>query len=526
VRRSYWGWGYEDKALSERDVEPLARLAHAAFGASPVLAPIPPLEAYDVPAPSFSLPRTLERIATRDPAELVRHSCGASLKDVLRKLTTAIPRPPDYVLYPEAESEIEAALEFAHSHRVAVVPYGGGSSVVGGVDTDGEWRSAYSGVLSIDISRMARLVELDEWSLAARFQAGVLGPAIEEQLRPYGLTLRHFPQSFECSSLGGWVATRSGGHYATQATHIDDLVESVRVLAPSGILETRRLPASGAGPDPNRSILGSEGTLGIITEAWVRVQRRPAARARAEVSFKDFLAGAKALKELVQAGFRPANCRVIDDVEAALNGVPSRGALMFLSFESPEPVVDRLLDSALELLAANGGDPKHEGQRGGGSFAHYRESFMRAPYVRDAIVRLGLVTETFETAVTWDRLDHLVHAVKDKVPKAIREATGKDGLVAARITHAYPDGAAPYFTVVAAGGTTLSDNVTIWEQVKQAASETVISHGATITHHHAVGRDHVPWFVREQPPLWHRTLGSLKSLYDPGRILNPGVLGL
>jgi alkyldihydroxyacetonephosphate synthase len=349
-------------------------------------------------------------------------------------------------------------------------------------------------------------------SRAARIGAGATGPVLEERLAAHGLTLRFYPQSFEFSTLGGWIATRAGGHFATGPTHIDDVVESIRAVTVGGdVWESRRLPGSGAGPSPDRMLLGSEGTLAVITEAWVRVLPKPTRRRGASVRFPTFSQGAAALREIVQAGLRPSNCRLIDPGEAALTFAgDGTAALMVLGFE--EAGVAHY-ESAAAICEAHGGVPE---EKGNGSGA-WREAFLRAPYLRDTFVAMGVLSETFETAITWDRFGGFV----EQVEAATRDALG-EGSVTCRITHAYPDGAAPYFTVVAPARR--GEEIEQWAAVKQAASDAIEAGGGTITHHHAVGRDHRPWYDRQRPEPFAAALRAAKSALDPTGILSPGVL--
>ncbi len=291
--------------------------------------------------------------------------------------------------------------------RAAVIPFGGGSSVVGGVEPavgDG-----FAGTISLDLKGLDQVLEVDRTSRAARIQGGILGPALEAALKPHDLTLRHFPQSFECSTLGGWIATRSGGHFATLYTHIDDFVESLRVVTPAGVLESRRLPGSGAGPSPDRLMIGSEGALGMITEAWMRLQDRPTFRAGAAVAFDDFLAGARAVRAVGQAGLFPSNLRLVDAAECAANGVNDGSfALLVLAFESADHPVDAWQDRALELVQDHGGRLLPDA----GAAEAWRTAFIRMPYQRELLVPRHLIVDTFETAITWDRLEEFHARVK------------------------------------------------------------------------------------------------------------------
>jgi alkyldihydroxyacetonephosphate synthase len=366
-------------------------------------------------------------------------------------------------------------------------------------------------------------------SRAARIQAGATGPRLEEQLKEHGLTLRHFPQSFEYSTLGGWIATRAGGHFATLHTHIDDFVESVRAITPRGVWESRRLPGSGAGPSPDRMLLGSEGILGVITEAWVRVQEPPAFKESAGVLFDGFERGVQAVRELAQSRLFPSNCRLLDADEAALTGAaPGGRALLLLGFEGPHDASGWMVE-AIELCRDHGGEPREgRGQSEGTPNAAqpaepaasrlWRDSFLRAPYLRDTLIAAGVLAETFETAITWDRFDEFVAGVRERTEAAL----GGEGHVTCRLTHAYPDGAAPYFTVLAPArrGAELEQ----WDEVKAAASEAIVASGGTITHHHAVGRDHRRWYDRQRPDPFADALRAAKRAVDPQGILNPGVL--
>jgi len=518
-RRKFWGWGFEDQQPSHAEVEAAAAgvRQHLGFGADQVERPVR-LEGLDLPAPRLSPPASLASICRDDVYERASHAYGKSYRDVVRAFRGRFDHPPDVVAHPRDEAELEAILAWCAEAGAAAIPFGGGTSVVGGVEP--VLAGDYSGAVTIDLKAMDRVLEVDEVSRAARIQAGATGPGLEEQLRERGLTLRHYPQSFEYSTLGGWIATRAGGHFATLRTHIDDFVESVRALTPSGAWESRRLPASGAGPSPDRMLIGSEGVLGVITEAWVRVGERPRYRASADVLFPSFSDGAAAVRALAQSGLNPSNCRLLDPGEAELTGAAQDGrALLVLGFESADHPQDGPLARGIELACDHGGEVRGEvraGERGEGEGA-WRAAFLQAPYLRDTLVGAGILAETFESAITWDRLDEFVASVGDRA----REALGA-GSVTCRITHAYPDGAAPYFTVLAPARR--GAEVEQWDEVKAAASEAVEAAGGTITHHHAVGRDHRPWYDRQRPDPFAAALRAAKAAVDPAGILNPGVL--
>jgi len=453
---------------------------------------------------------------------------------VVRGFRGEFENPPDLVAFPRSESEIEAVLSWAEAEGAAVIPFGGGTSVVGGVEP----RLGERPVVSLDLRRLDRVIEVDPSSLAARIEAGATGPRLEEQLREHGLTLRHFPQSFEYSTLGGWIATRAGGHFATVLTHVEDLVESARAITPRGSWESRRLPASGAGPSPDRLLAGSEGVLGVISEAWMRVRPRPEFKASAPVEFDDFVAGAAAVRAVAQSGLSPANCRLLDPGEAELTGAgDGSAALLILGFESASVPVEERLAQALDLARQHGGRPGERRVSGGEPSEQaggadpvdaWRGAFLLAPYLRDTFVACGVLSETFETAITWDRFEELQATVMETARRVVSEVSGAPAegrgapRISCRLTHVYPDGAAPYFTVLAPairGG-----EVAQWDEIKAAVSEVLVEGGATITHHHAVGRDHRPWYDRQRPAPFAAALRAAKAELDPGGILNPGVL--
>jgi alkyldihydroxyacetonephosphate synthase len=523
-RRKFWGWGFEDQQPPHAQVEAAAAAAreHLGFGPAEVERPAR-LEDLELRPPRLDAPASLAAICRIDSYARAAHAYGKSYRDVVRAFRGRFDNPPDVVAHPSDEAELERVLAWCEEAGAAAIPFGGGTSVAGGVEPPAD-RPA----VSIDLKRLDRVLEVDRVSRAARIQSGVTGPALEDQLREHGLTLRHFPQSFEFSTLGGWIATRAGGHYATLHTHIDDLVESLRALTPRGWWESRRLPASGAGPSPDRLLIGSEGILGVITEAWMRVQDAPSFKESAAVLFDSFASGAHAVRALSQSGLHPSNCRLLDPVEAALTGAaPDGKALLVLGFESADHELGPWMARALELCADHGGRPRERvgAERGerpsperGASEGAWRHAFLQAPYLRDTLVAAGVLAETFETAITWDRFADLVQNVRERVG----EALDGNGVVTCRLTHVYPDGAAPYFTVLAPARR--GQELEQWDQLKQAASEAIVGAGATITHHHAVGRDHRPWYDRQRPEPFAAALRAAKSAVDPRAVLNPGVL--
>jgi len=519
ARRKIWGWGLEGDGLTAGEIEQLAGTLAGRFpvDVGGVLEP-PHVDELELRAPRLAAPASLATAFSAEPYERAAHTYGRSFRDVVRAFRRDYGHAPDLVAFPRDEGELVSVLDWCSDAGAAAIPFGGGSSVVGGVEPDvGE---GYCGTVSIDLRNLAGVLEIDPASRAARIAGGTLGPALEAQLKPHGLTLRHFPQSFEWSTLGGWIATRSGGHFATLHTHIDEFVEAVRVVTPRGVMQTRRLPGSGAGPSVERLFCGSEGTLGVITEAWMRVQPRPRFRAGASVCFAGFGDAVEAARELAQSGLHPANCRLLGHEEALLSGSGDGSqAILVLGFESADHELGPWRARALEICAGHRGEVRNEETRDPGTV--WRAAFLRGPHLRDALVRLGLVAETFETAVTWDRFGEFHEGVLAAVRQAMQAACG-GGVVTCRFAYVYPDGPAPYYSVYAPGrpGRELEQ----WDEIKLAASEAILALGGTITHHHAVGRDHRRWYLREVPPLFTDALRGAKAELDPAGIMNPGVL--
>jgi alkyldihydroxyacetonephosphate synthase len=526
-RLKHWGWGYEDQAPTATQLREAGEGIWARFGFGGEVEKPVPLEEVELRAPRLKRPGGFGDLFSDGKYERVSHSLGKAYRDVVRGFYGKFENPPDLVAFPRDGSEIEAVLSWAEAEGAAVIPFGGGTSVVGGVEP----RVGERAVVSLDMQRLDRVLEVDSTSLAARIQAGATGPALEDQLREHGLTLRHFPQSFEYSTLGGWIATRAGGHFATLETHIDDLVESLRAITPRGTWESRRLPGSGAGPSPDRMLIGSEGILGVIADAWVRVRPRPQFKSSAGVTFEDFNRAADAIRTIAQSGLHPANCRLLDASEAELTGAGDGSAhLLILGFESADHPVDHWMDLALEAAREHGGVAGEVRTVGGGDDAvgQWRGAFLMAPYLRDTFVACGVLSETFETAITWDRFEEFQAIVMETTRRTVAEVSGVPAegpgapRVSCRLTHLYPDGAAPYFTVLAPairGG-----EVEQWDEIKAAVSEALIDGGGTITHHHAVGRDHRPWYDRQRPALFAAALRAAKAELDPAGMLNPGVL--
>ena len=529
---SFWAWGYEDRLPDDDERRELADRIEGTLGfPERPLVEYPSLEDVEMPAPRLSVPGPLSGFVTDDRRARASHTYGKGYRDLVRGFHGNFAAAPDLVATPSEESEVEAVVEWAADEGVAVVPYGGGTSVVGGIECDGD---GYAGVVSLDTREMDRVLEVDGHSRSAKIQAGATGPEIREQLAEHDLQLRHYPQSYEFSTFGGWVATRAGGHFATRYTRIDDFVESVRAVTPAGTLETRRLPASGAGPDPNRFLLGSEGAFGVVTEGWTRVQPRPPHRARATVRFDDYWDAVEATREIVQARLYPANCRLLDSNEAMLNELAFDGShLLLLGFESTDRPVADDLQRALEIAEDRGGrcpdGPTVEDRTAGdaetdrseGDEGSWRDSFFEAPYIFNALVSMGVLVDTFETAVTWEGFPDLHEALLENVGSAMDEQCGA-GFMTCRFTHVYEDGPAPYYTLLAPAE--VGRELEQWRAIKRAASDTLMANDATITHHHAVGRVHREHYHEEAPDAYLEALRSMKRTLDPEGVMNPGAL--
>jgi len=527
-KRKFWGWGYADELLSAEEEKNIDSRIAKTFQLDDIeTLPIPKVEDIDLPKPRLSATSALSKVLSDDKEERLNHTYGKSFPDAARSLLKDFSSPPDLVAFPNTEDELVNVMDWCDESNIAVIPYGGGSSVCGGVET--QVGDSYSGVVSLDLRNLNKIIEIDKESRSARIQAGILGPDLESNLKKENLTMRHYPQSFEFSTLGGWIATRSGGHYATLYTHIDDFVESTRMVTPSGVLESRRLPGSGAGPSPDRFTIGSEGILGVITEASMRLQDRPTFRASTSVEFTDYKDALNALRQISQSGLFPANCRLLDNSEAMMNGAGDGSKhILILAFESADHDKTSSLNRALEICSDNNGlyeepDSNKKDAHRTGSSGNWRSSFIKAPYFRESYTRRGIIQDTFETSITWERAHSFITEIKSDISKTIEKISGKPSLVTCRITHSYPDGLAPYFTFGAfAKPSTMID---IWREIKLATNEICISKGGTVTHHHAVGRDHRPnGYDNQRPDLFKDILTAAKFKVDPNGIMNPGVL--
>jgi alkyldihydroxyacetonephosphate synthase len=457
--------------------------------------------------------------ATRDDAVRMLHLGGKSTLDLMRRRLDEPQSAPDAVVAPADHAEVAAVLRAADDLGLAVVPFGGGTSVVGGVDPESGDRRA---VIALDLVRTAALLDLDETSLLATLGAGTTGPQTEELLNARGYTLGHFPQSFPYASIGGYAATRSSGQASRGYGRFDDLVHALRVATPAGELLLGRAPASAAGPDLRQLFLGSEGAFGVLTEVTVRIRPLAVATAYAAWTFPDFGSGAAALREATQGGIRPTVVRLSDETETRVNAALGghltrlRGCLAVATFEGADAAEAGATRTRLDaVFTAHGA--RSRGEEPARSWERGR---FRTPALRDTLMDSGILAETLETATTWTHLPALKEAVTTALTQSLT-AAGTKPIVLCHISHVYPAGASLYFTVVAA---LADDPATQWRQAKDAASRAIGEAHGTITHHHAVGRDHRDHLEGEIGALGVQILRAVKDVVDPRGIMNPGVL--
>jgi alkyldihydroxyacetonephosphate synthase len=459
-------------------------------------------------------------LSVDDRARLLRAG-GKSTLDLLRRKDFGIQDAPDAVLVPGSDDEVAEILRFCADRSIAVVPFGGGTSVVGGLDPT---RGDFKAVVSLDLRRLDEVHSLDEISWEAELGAGLTGPEAERLLGERGFSLGHFPQSFLFATIGGFAATRSSGQDSAGYGRFNDMVRGLRAVTPAGVLEVGRAPESAAGPDLRQLLIGSEGTFGIITRVRVRVHPVPEATRYEAWSFPDFASGAEALRAVVQTGTGPTVIRLSDEAETGVNLATTDhigeqqitgGCLAITAFEGTEAHVASRHAETRDLLAAKGGT-----SLGNGPAETWEHGRFNAPYLRDALLSAGALCETLETATNWSNLQALKTAVTEALTSSLADS-GTPALVLCHISHVYPTGASLYFTVVAAQR---GNPIEQWRTAKTAASDAMMRTGGTITHHHAVGADHRPWMRDEIGDVGVTVLRAVKAALDPAGILNPGKL--
>jgi alkyldihydroxyacetonephosphate synthase len=519
---SWWGWG--DPAQVPVLPDAVQKLLVEGLG---VRSADPRPELTEVPLPDVRIADEVraelaavvgEAQVSTDPETRIRHTRGKSTPDLLRLRAGDAGAAPDAVLTPGSHEEVLEVLEICSQRRVAVVPFGGGTSVVGGLAPESD---AFAAVIALDLRRMNALLELDEVSRVAVLEPGLRAPQAEELLGRHGYTLGHFPQSFEYATIGGFAAARSSGQASAGYGRFDEMVVSLRVATPAGTLDLGRAPKSAAGPDLRQLVLGSEGAFGVITSVGVAVRPRPEARRYEGWRFASFSAGIEILRRLAQDGPRPTVLRLSDEMETALNlaapgelGSGGQGALAIVGFEGTAAETEEKREAGARVLGAAGAQ---RDVAAGEAWAHER---YRGPYLRDALLDAGALAETLETTTFWSRLPDLYAAVGTALRDSL-SAQGTAPVVLCHVSHVYPAGASLYFTV---GCAQAEDPLAQWEAAKAAASDAIIACGGSITHHHGVGIDHRPWYAREVGPLAIRALRGVKAELDPAGIMNPGVL--
>ena len=478
-----------------------------------------------------------EALVRTDKRARVQHAFGKSYRDLIRLRLGEVLNPPDAVVFPSTEEQVVQLVGFCAEKKFALIPFGGGSSVVGGVEPRGERLT-----LTLDLSRMNQLVALDFLSQTAAFQAGVFGPDLERALNSRGFTLGHLPQSFEFSTLGGWIATRGAGLASTKYGKIEEMTVSVRVATPSGQVETRTVPATAAGPSLLHLMLGSEGTLGVITRATMRVRELPIARDYRALLFRNFVEGVAATREMLQSDVRPAIVRLSDEEEtrsffslreesAGWKGITERlglsavgrlgysferGALMILGFEGEAGTVSAEKSHGLAVCRSHGAFDLGRGV----ARAWLRDRY-ETPYLRDVLMDHGVLVDTLETATPWENLERLHGRLAEAISTAAR-STGARALVMTHVSHAYRDGASLYVTFL----TRMSrdDAIGQWEAIKRAATECIMANAGTLSHHHGIGYEHAPWMVTEVGERGMDALRAVKRTLDPSDIMNPGKI--
>jgi len=547
IRWNGWGWTAHKDQLAENDL--FWSWLATELGMPALLAtPARPLESITIPTSRLPAEHRARFVAllgaerVRDDAyERAYHALGRSYHDLIRLRTGDLSTVPDAVLLPRTSDEVQATLAVCGECGIAAVPYGGGTSVVGALTADpGRFKS----VVTISLSEMDRVIDIDAQSMTATFEAGILGPALEKALQAKGLTLGHHPQSFEFSTLGGWIAHRGAGQGSNRYGRAEDWLVGAKVITPRGVLQTGGFPASATGPRLNDLVLGSEGVLGIITEATVRLHALPAASDYRGYLFKDFASGVAAIRSAMINGIDVTMLRLSDSIETKFyrtfgalgkkrtvrdrisqlyldsRGFDEKSCALIAGFEGESSAVKEarhrfdVLTKKLGALALG----ESQGKR-------WKEGRFHGPYLRDPMMDRGVGVDTLETAISWSKLDTLYITVRDAIEAAIRETApraGARGLVSCHISHSYTDGASLYFTYIFPRA--LDGELAQWRTIKRAASDAIVKNGGTISHHHGIGEDHLPWMAVEKGSLGIDILRAVKMALDPKGILNPGKL--
>jgi len=540
-RSKWWGWGKEDETYNIPDPDGFWKYVRDRLGETRSRSRVKSLGDFKLrrsrlPKPDIAELRQMsgEGAVSTDSEDRAFFSLGKGYKDLVRMRGGDIGNATDAVVQPGDEQQVLALLRFAARRQLAVIPFGGGTSVVGGVEPVGDGPT-----ITIDMAALNQVLEIDREAATATVQAGVMGPDLERPLRRSGFTVGHFPQSFQYSSVGGWIATRSAGQNSTKYGTIAALVQSVRLAHPKGILSTPNVPAAAAGPDLVQTIVGSEGTLGVITQANLRLSAMSEHRSYKGYLLPSFAAGAQVVREIMQAGVEPAMLRLYDEIETelslALRAAPTgaaaaaervgrwylqrkgldleSGSIMILGFEGSEANVRHSSEVAKRILKRQG-----VASLGSSPGRAWRRSRFSAPHLRDVFLDKGIMVDTLETSTTWGNYVTLHSKIRD----ALRGALGERSIVMAHLSHSYTDGASIYYTFLAPqdeGG-----EIEQWERVKATATDAIVAGGGALSHHHAIGIEHRRWMRDYLGDEGSRWLSQIKRTIDPEGILNPGKL--
>jgi len=546
MRCKWWGWGEENKTFSlENRHSFLPYLNKELDLTGDETDARVELNSIGLPACKIQI-SILEKIKKitgtinvfTDDFERLIHSYGKSYPDLIRVRKGDVTHPPDIVIYPQDEKQISEILQLAHENEIIVIPFGGGTGVVGGVESP--WDRE---VISLDMTKMDELIEIDQQSLTAELMTGIYGPALEDKLNAQGFTLYHFPQSFEFSTLGGWIATRSAGQQSSKFGKIEDMVISLKMISPTGEIKLKKVPAGATGPDLKQIIMGSEGILGVITSAVLKIHPLPELRDYRGIYFKDYEIGVEAIRHILQSDITPCTLR-LSDIDETLASFKlkskgdsmlsaltekfgkwyltqkgysfSTGCMLIIGFEGYKTDVKYELAKALNICKEYGGFDL--GLKAG---AEWYKSRFELPYLRDVLLDKSLMIDTLETATTWNNINNLYYKLKDAISRAISD-TGVKGLVYCHISHVYKGGASLYLTFL--GKQVKGQELEQWMAVKKAATDCISQNGGALSHHHGIGKDHALWMKDEVGVMGLNMIKAVKKELDPKNIMNPGKI--
>lgn len=535
----WWGWGYADHHYPETSAQRFITVLHQRLDPHTLLARQAPVALDAVQLPPSRLPQPfIEAWQSKGldltPAARVTHAAGKSYRDLLRLRSGRLERHPDGVLFLERAEDLPRLFADCTAAAITLIPFGGGTGVVGGTECLG--RDA-TPVLVVNLTALNRLVALDPVSQTATFEAGILGPDLEHLLNAAGYTLGHFPQSFEFSTLGGWIVTRSAGQNSTHYGKIEDLVVSLKLYTPQGVLETKPVPSAATGPALNELMIGSEGTFGILTHATVKISKQPERERFVSAFFKDFATGATCIRHMIQSGIEASVIRLSDASETELlldmqlaarwqktalarwlryKGLGAAPCVLIISAEGAHETVGIHARRMQAAIRNSGGAlfPLNLGKK-------WKAHRFEHPYLRDDLMDYGFFVDTLETAAAWSRLGGLYDAMI-RAFRAREERCGEKLVVGCHLSHTYPDGASLYFTLL--GRQREGAELAQWQEIKTLATDTLLANGGALSHHHGIGTDHRAWMAQEQSPLGLQVLKDLKKSLDPAGLLNPGKL--